>query len=90
MALRVKNFTFSLPVDLLNRLRELVNHGYINSLNGGVREALEIYIKRVEKKKVYEDMKAAAQDPLFMKDLEDSMKDFSNVDFESEEKDYEI
>lgn len=78
----VKNYTFSLPIDLLNKLKNYSNDGYVPSVNAAVKEALEVYLKSLEKQKLYEEMKAASQDPIFMQDLKDSMNDFNYSDFE--------
>lgn len=79
----VKNYTFSLPIELLNRLKEYSSSGYVPSVNSAVKEAIESYVKDIEKQKLYDEMKAASQDPLFMADLEDSMNYFSYTDFEA-------
>ncbi|MBM4147390.1 MAG: hypothetical protein FJ240_14145 [Nitrospira sp.] len=82
MATNVRNATFSLPVDLLERLKEFAKNRDIPSLNAGVREALEEYSRKVEKEKLGKQMAEASNDPLFMKDLEDSMKSFEHSDAE--------
>ena len=82
MATNVKNATFSLPVDLLERLKEYAKNQDIPSLNAGVKEALEEYSKKIEKEKLRKRMAEASQDPLFMKDLENSMKAFEDSDAE--------
>lgn len=82
MAQPVKNYTFSLPIDLLNKLKDYSSNGYISSVNAAVKEALESYLTALEKQKLYEEMKTAAQDPMFMQDLKESMGDFSYSDFE--------
>lgn len=82
MAIKVKNATFSLPVTLLERMKDYAKKKDIPSMNVGVKEALEEYVKKVEKEKLRKRMKEAAQDPLFMKDLEDSMNSFEASDTE--------
>lgn len=79
----VKNYTFSLPIELLDRLKDYSSNGYIPSVNSAVKEAIESYVKNIEKQKLYDEMKAASQDPLFMADLEESMSYFSYTDFEA-------
>jgi hypothetical protein len=79
----VKNYTFSLPIDLIDRLKSYSSDGYISSVNSAVKEALESYVKNIEKQKLYDEMKAASQDPLFMADLQESMNSFSYTDFEA-------
>lgn len=83
MARQVKNATFSLPVELLEKFREYAQQNYISSVNAGVREAMEEYILRIEKEKLHLDMLEAAKDPLFMKDLEDNMEAFAGTDRET-------
>ena len=78
----VKNYTFSLPIDLLSKLKDYSNNGYITSVNSAVKDALETYLKSLEKQKLYNDMKVAASDPMFMDDLTNSMNDFNYTDFE--------
>ena len=82
MATNVKNATFSLPVAMLEKFKEYAKNQDIPSLNAGVKEALEEYSKKIEKEKLRKRMAEAAQDPLFMKDLEDSMKAFEDSDAE--------
>lgn len=78
----VKNYTFSLPIDLLNKLKAYSNDGYIPSVNFAVKDAIESYLKLLEKQKLYDEMKAAVDDPMFMDDLKNAMNDFSHSDFE--------
>ena len=82
MAAALKNFTFSLPPDLVEKLKTYAKEQYVPSINAAARDALENYVKEMEKRQLRQAMQAAACDPLFMKDLEDSMKDFENVDRE--------
>lgn len=79
---KVKNVTYSLPVELIERLKSYAKNNYINSVNSAVKEALEEYVKILEKKKLLEEMKKASQDPIFMKDLEENMKAFESSDIE--------
>ncbi|MEQ8220773.1 MAG: hypothetical protein ABRQ37_00615 [Candidatus Eremiobacterota bacterium] len=78
----LKNVTFSIPVVLLEKFKEYARENYIPSLNSGVKQALEEYSKKIEKEKLYKTMLEASKDPLFMKDLNDSMKDFDVSDRE--------
>ena len=83
MASQVKNVTFSLPVDLIDKLKDYANHNYIPSVNAAVREALEEYSHRMEKERLHQEMLKAAHDPLFMMDLADSMRSFSESDHQT-------
>lgn len=77
-----KNYTFSLPIELLDKIRAYSNEGYIPSVNFAVREAIEAYAKNLDKEKLYNEMKKASKDPLFLSDLNNTMNDFCYVDFE--------
>jgi predicted DNA-binding protein len=79
----VKNYTFSLPVDLLSRLKKYSKEGEVPSVNAAVKEAIEEYVKSIDKQALAKKMQAAAKDPLFMEDLEEVMQDFASVDLEA-------
>lgn len=83
MSTRVKNVTFSLPTEIIEKFKEYAKNNYIPSLNAGVKEALEEYLKRMEKEKLKQEMIEASKDPQFMKDLEESMNDFEFSDNET-------
>lgn len=87
MSKEIKNYTFSLPIDLLDKVREYSNEGYIPSVNFAVKEAIETYVKSLDKQKLYEEMKKASKDPLFLSDLNQVIDDFSNIDYEQDEED---
>jgi predicted DNA-binding protein len=57
MSQSVKNYTFSLPIDLLNKLKKFSNDGYVLSVNAAVKEAIESYVKKLEKQHLYASMK---------------------------------
>lgn len=80
MSTKVKNVTFSLPSELIDKLKEYAKEEYIPSISAGVREAIEEYTIKLEKEKLYKEMLKAAEDPLFLKDLEDSMQAFESSD----------
>ncbi|MDW7675243.1 MAG: hypothetical protein SCK28_11980 [Bacillota bacterium] len=83
MSQPIKNYTFSLPIDLLNKLKDFSNDGYVPSVNAAVKEAIESYVKNLEKQSLFISMKEAAEDPMFIKDLEDVINDFDYSDFEA-------
>jgi predicted DNA-binding protein len=83
MSQSVKNYTFSLPIDLLNKLKIFSKDGYVPSVNAAVKEAIESYVVTLEKQNLYASMKEAANNPMFIKDLEDAINDFSCSDFEA-------
>lgn len=83
MVKKTKNYTFSLPLDLLDRLKEHANACNVPSVNSAVKEAIETYVVKIDKENLYQQMKKASEDPLFMEDLESTMAAFSEVDFET-------
>lgn len=82
MSTENKNYTFSLPIELVDKIREYSKNGYISSMNFAVKEALESYVKDLDKEKLYKEMKKASNDPLFLSDLSQTMNDFSYTDSE--------
>ena len=76
MAVALKNFTFSLPPELVDRLKEHVKDYNMPSLNSAAREALEVYVKQLDREKLRQVMRNAVRDPQFMDDLNKSMQDF--------------
>jgi len=79
----MKNYTFSLPIDLLDKLKKHSSAGRVASVNAAVKEAIEAYVKIIEKQNLYAAMQEAAKDPLFMEDLGSAMYDFNYSDFEA-------
>lgn len=65
----------------MDELKRYVEYDRIPSVNAGVRE--EEYTVRLRKEMLAKEMEKASKDPLFMKDLEDCMKDFEAADIES-------
>jgi Arc/MetJ-type ribon-helix-helix transcriptional regulator len=83
MSTKLKKVTFSLPEDLIKKIKEYSNKDYIPSVSYAAREALEIYSRRIEKEYLYKEMKEASEDPLFMKNLNETMNDFRTSDNEA-------
>ena len=83
MVTKLKNITFSLPVDLIDKLKEYSEKNYIPSVSSAVREALQLYSKTIEKENLYREMKEASKDPLFMEDLNEIMEAFTVSDDET-------
>ncbi len=80
MAGIIKNYTFSLPSETVDKIREFAKDDYITSLNADVKEALEEYASKLENEKFKNEMIEAANDQIFIKDMMDSMKDFESSD----------
>ncbi|MCL5985968.1 MAG: ribbon-helix-helix domain-containing protein [Actinobacteria bacterium] len=83
MSTKLKNITFSLPEDLMKKFKEYAKKNYVASVSSAVREALEQYSRKIEKERLYEQMREASKDPLFMKDLNESMDAFKSSDNEA-------
>jgi len=82
MSMALKNYTFSLPSELVDLLKMHVKELRLPSTNHVVREALENYVKELDKAKFKMAMLEASQDPLFMTDLEECMAAFKHADTE--------
>ncbi|MCF6093243.1 hypothetical protein L1765_04430 [Microaerobacter geothermalis] len=85
MGAKGKNVTFNLPIELIEKYKNYAEQKVIPSMNAGVREALEEYSIKVEKELLKKEMMDASNDPLFIKDLEESMKAFEHSDKEIKE-----
>lgn len=83
MAKKLKNVTFSLPVELLEDFKLFASYDCIPSVNAGVREAMEEYSAKIKKEILAREMSKASKDPLFMKDLEENMKEYEAIDTEA-------
>lgn len=80
MATKVKNIAFSLPTELVDKLKEYAKGQCIPSLNAGVKEALEEYILKIGRQKLKSEMVQASKDVPFLEDLKESMKSFESSD----------
>jgi Arc/MetJ-type ribon-helix-helix transcriptional regulator len=77
---KTKKVTFNLPTDVIADIDEIMNSGLVRSKNALVEQALvkELKeLKRQERKTLWQE---AANDPLFMKDIEDVEADFLYAD----------
>ncbi|MBM3708160.1 MAG: hypothetical protein FJW61_05735 [Actinobacteria bacterium] len=82
---KLKNATFSLPEKSLKELKNIVETGRVKSVNFAVREAIELYTAKIEKENLKIEMKAAAHDPLFLRDLNEVMNSFKTSDKQTSE-----
>ncbi|HHY38750.1 MAG TPA: hypothetical protein GX507_07490 [Clostridia bacterium] len=81
--IEVRKATFTLPVPLLAKLRSLASSKKIPSVNSAVRQALEKYVAELERKDFRKAMAEAAQDPEFLRDLDDIQAAFDRADAET-------
>lgn len=79
----LKKATFSLPVNLLEKLRYLAASKRIPSTNAAVREALERYLESIEKDDFRRAMEAAAEDQLFLNDVKSIHTSYQHADAET-------
>ena len=84
MPAKNKNYTFSLPVEVVEKLRDYARSKDIPSLNAGVREAIEEYTVKIERERFKREMREAAEDEMFLADVEDARRDFAAIDAEEE------
>ena len=85
MAVRapMRKVTVSLPDRMVRDLQAAVAEGAFPSQNELVREALRKELKRVRDERLYREMLEAAQDPEFIRDVEETMEAFKWVDSET-------
>ncbi len=80
---KTKNYTFSLPIELLERLKSHAENGQVASVNSAVKEAVKAYVVQIDKENLYRQMKEATNNQAFMEDLNSAMVDFSYLDYEA-------
>gem|GEM_PF-358447 len=78
-------YTVVLPESDIRELKEMADKDMINSVNAGVREAVEEYIVKIKKENYKKELIKAVKDPEFIKRNEEVMKTFKHADKESEE-----
>jgi predicted DNA-binding protein len=83
MAKNSKNYTFSLPMELMDKVKTYLEIHEGSSINSMVREAVEQYLVKLDKARLGMQMQKAASDPMFMEDLNASMIDFEIADNEA-------
>jgi Arc/MetJ-type ribon-helix-helix transcriptional regulator len=79
----LEKVTFSLPTELVRELREVVAGGQFPSQNALVRDALRRELKRARDERLQKEMEAAARDPRFIRDVEETMDAFKWADAET-------
>ena len=79
----LKNYTFSLPKDIMEKLKDNIKKENFPSINFAVREALRIFLEKIERENLKKEMDKASRDVLFIGDLKKNMDFFENFDTES-------
>ena len=75
-------FTATLPSVYIDELKQLTKEQQIPSVNFGIRQALDEYLKQVKKREYDAMMKAAANDKAFMERTMKCAEDFRFSDSE--------
>jgi Arc/MetJ-type ribon-helix-helix transcriptional regulator len=85
MAVRtaIQKVTFSLPADLAREMREVVSAGLFPSQNALVRSAIMKELKRVRTEQLRREFHEAAQDPMFLRDIQETEQAFQSADSET-------
>lgn len=76
----LKNYTFLLPPELVERLIIHVNELGLASVDDAAKEAIEAYVKQLDRLQYRAAMQKAANDPEFRRDVENTMRDFTRID----------
>lgn len=79
----MRKVTFSLPTALLQELREVVAAGVFPSQNVLVRKAVERELKRARNEWLRKEFQEAARDPMFLRDLKETMAAYETADAET-------
>lgn len=75
--------TFSLPVSLIEEVRQMVKDGLVPSQSALVVQALQKEIRERRVARLREEFRQAAADPDFLRDVEETMRDFAAADSET-------
>lgn len=86
MAKKSKNYTLSLPLELMDKVKHYAEIPDGPSINNMVKEAIEQYVLKLDKAWIESQMKKAVSDLLFMEDLNACMNDFKTADYEANPK----
>ncbi|MDX2438460.1 MAG: hypothetical protein QNL88_15615 [Acidobacteriota bacterium] len=79
---KMQKVTYSLPEDLIDRVRSVVKGGAAPSYSAFVEEALADRVRRAHEKQLAGAFKSAAVDPRFLADIRQSM---TRIDGDDEE-----
>ncbi len=79
-----RKVTYSLPDDLLNEMETAVREGAAPSYSAFVAQAVREQLHRQYEQRLKDEFSAAAEDPLFLEDVEETMRAFGEADRELE------
>ena len=77
---RMRKVTYSLPEDLLDGVRSVVDEGAAPSYSAFVQQALTDGVNRAREALLARAFLHAAQDPDFLDDVDRALRDFGNSD----------
>ena len=79
---RMRKVTYSLPEELLERVRSVVQEGAAPSYSAFVQRALADGVTRAREAIIAESFLAASKDPEFLEDVDRALRDFNDSDGE--------
>ena len=79
-----RKVTYSLPEELLEQVRAVVSEGAAPSYSAFVERALTEEVRRAREKKIATAFREAAEDPAFLADVDETMREFRSSDSELE------
>ena len=77
-----RKVTYSLPDDLLSEMETAVREGAAPSYSAFVAQAVREQLHRQHEQRLKDAFAAAAEDPLFLEDVEETMRAFGEADRE--------
>ena len=77
---RMRKVTYSLPEDLLDGVRSVVDEGAAPSYSAFVQQALADGVSRAREALLAKAFLDASQDPEFLDDIDRTLRDFGNSD----------
>lgn len=77
-----KKTTFILDERIIEQAKEIIEKGTFKSMNAFVETAIKDELVSINKERIKDAIKDAANDPLFLADIREIEKDFEHVDFE--------
>lgn len=80
---RLRKVTYSLPEDLIDRVRSVVKEGAAPSYSAFVERALSDLVRRARENQLAGAFRSAAADPGFLGDIQQTMNCFDRADGDS-------
>lgn len=77
-----KKTTFILDERIIEQAKEIIEKGAFKSMNAFVETAIKDELVSINKERIKDAIKDAANDPLFLADIREIEKDFEHIDFE--------